>query len=134
MRQPRAPSALHHVLNALALPKELDATREGVLAAASKPDGFECGSKRYRWRVDISTARNVLLARLTCDGAVVLNLDHHATPGRIAPGYHWDVRPPLLTVADRIYIEPQPQDVEAALEYLRVFWNLVFIRGTERLL
>lgn len=131
MRRPRAPATLFHVQQALELRKELDATRETILTEASTK-GFRRGSTRYRWNVDITTRRNVLFARLTCAGTVLLNLDHHATPGRIRQGYHWDVRAPFPP--DRIPLEPDPASVDDALEYLRIFWNLVFIEGTGRLL
>lgn len=134
MRKPRAPASIHHVRVALGLAKELQTTREQILAEAALPDGFACGSRRDRWVVEIVSSRNVLRAKLVCDGAVILNLDHHATPGRIAIGYHWDVRPPLVREAERIYIEPQPESVWDALEYLQVFWNLVLVEGTRRLL
>lgn len=117
---------------ALRMPKRLPSITT-ILEDASA-GAREHGSTKYwpPWRIDFIPAGRILRAHLYAADFKIVSLDHHARgvskPGRLdytAPGYHWDERPPLAPER-RVWLDPQPTDVFAAMRRLAKAWNIVY--------
>jgi hypothetical protein len=118
-------------MEVIALRKELEESADQLLADCRKHPSCARGSKANGWEVNLWLVRGTLRARLLVDGSVVMGLDHHDfLGGGIPEGYHWDVHPPLSPLPlkrIREYIQPQPSDVESALELSFSRWH-IFLR------
>lgn len=131
MRAPRLNASCESAAAAVLREKRPGDTLDEVLARVNHAKKtWECGEAREDWHIDMFMSGNTLRARLFAGPTPVAGLDHHAASvpdacgGRIPPGYHWDVRPPLAPHDCRVALDPQPTNVSEALAAVCKCWNI----------
>jgi hypothetical protein len=131
MRRPPLPCTREEAHRIIAMPKEVS-DLPSFRSEMNTKDGAGRGEKKKGWRMTFWTIRDTLRATLFAWDMRILGFDLHPPRpqrGRHGPGdegYHWDFPDILGLDCARLFIDPQPADLQEALDYVFVAWNVTF--------